>query len=262
MEWKSKFEEEDRQRAEAEKRKREQDERAKDEEATRFKPYVSRLGPLLEQEVADVAQRLGIRLRLSADQRAITVAAPRRQGSILRSPFPYSISLFQSDGSSIRVRAIDDQQINRNPDMMPDDMSSADYFGTENTVVDTRETMDDLMSGDLARLMEWLVGMCRSSGNAPAPQLRGGERAQAGLRRREQEKKGRSTSAGWCLALGILGVFVPFVGPVALIWGIQILSARIKAGHSEGRTAAAWAIGLGALGSLSSLARLGSLLRN
>jgi hypothetical protein len=262
MEWKSKFEEEDRRKAEAEKRRLERDERAKEEDAARFKPYVSRLGPLLEQEVADVAQRLGIRLKLLVDQRAITIAAPRPQGSFLREQFPYSISLFQSDGPSIRVRAIDDQQINRNPDMMPDDMSYADYFGTQNTVVDTRETMDDLMSGDLARLMEWLVGMCRSSGNAPAPQLRGSERAQAELRRLEQEKKSRSRSAGWCLGLSILGVFVPFVGPVALIWGIQILSARIKAGHSEGRTAAAWAIGLGALGSLISLARLGSLLRN
>lgn len=243
--WISKFEDSDRQKAEVEKRRQEQDQRNRAEEAARFEPFASRLGPRLEQEAADVARRLGIRLKLSVDERKIILSAPRRHGSILRSPFPFYFSLSESDGHSVKVCAIDDQQINRNPELMPDDMTAADYFGTLKVIMSTRETLDDLESGDLARLMEWLVEICRSAGDAPAPQLRGAEREQAWIHTQAEEKKRKSASAGWCLFLGILGMFFILPGPFALIWGISIRRTLIRTGQSEGRTAVAWAIGLG-----------------
>jgi hypothetical protein len=259
----SKFEEENRQRAETEIRKTEQAARQRADAAAQFGPIVIRLRPILEQNIEDVEIRLGIQLRLHIGNDGITLAAPARSTSFGSSALPYTVTISNCTNGLLRVRAeIDGRLPDRPYDLMPDNMTIGDYYGTVETVADVQESLEDLVSGDLELLLEWLVGCARGSA-LPTLLLRGTKRLEEERSRLESEKKRRASSAGWCVLLGILStLFFPYAGPVALIWGISINSALKKAQQEEGMSRSRWAIFFGVCSSIEFLARIAMRFRS
>jgi hypothetical protein len=252
MDFISKFEQEDRQKAELERSARQQAERKREDAAIQFVPVVARLRPLLEERVNDIAERLGIQLNLSIGELGITITAPKRGKCIYgSSPFPFSVVISPSAGGLVRVCAKDDQSMPGRPyEQMPDDMSYGDYYGSVVTVASTPSSIDELESGDLEHLLEWLVA-CSRSGSAPPPHLKSADRRQKEASIIQSDKEGRISNAGWCLGLAIVStLFFPYIGPVLFIWGVSIRRKLVEAGEQEGRLKVAWAIGLGAWSSL------------
>lgn len=261
MDFVSKFEQENRQRAEAEIRKTEQAARQRADAAAQFGPVITRLRPILEQNVEDVAIRLGIELRLHIGAEAISIAAPTKSILFGSSPFPYSVSISNRSDGLLGVRAeIDGRLPDRPYDLMPDNMTFGDYYGTIETVADVQESLEDLTSGDLELLLEWLVGCARGSG-VPVLRLKGTERLENEQRKLERKKRNRANSAGWCAAFGILSTFFfPYAGPVALVWAVSINFVLKKAHQEEGKYRSRWAIFFGVCGSIAFVRRIAMLL--
>jgi hypothetical protein len=238
MDWIAKIEEQDRKRAQESNRtsKAYSERRANElpKETAHFRIIVEKLRPIIEKRIADIKARLGTSLRLDVGNEKITVSAPiaGRQ-----SAFPISFSISSYRGVLVAVSAVDDQETAHTYEdlfSIPDDMSSAEYFGTQRMVIGIRTDLAYLVSGDLDRLLEWLAVSCRSGSAASDPHLKAKDRVEA-----------CSREAGHALALAILGFALPFLGVISLIWSITIRKRLTYLGQTKGRRATAWAIALG-----------------
>ena len=242
MNWISKLEHEDKEKALAEKQSEEQAIQARQKEAARFQHVIFSLRPTLEKQIAAVARRLGVSLELAISDILLCVYAPKPADSILESPFPFWFELSQYDGSSLLVRAFCNHRIDRAGEP-PDDMTYAEYYGTEEEVVHAHTTLDYLLSGDLDNLMEWLVACHRHNGSVSAPNLR-----TISLKVTQQKKnRGLQIQAALAFVLAAVGLLTLLPGLIACIWGLWIRHALKRTNQIEGRGVAGWAIGLGGL---------------
>lgn len=248
MNWIEKFEEEDKRKADAERRLKEDQERRSVDQMTRFEVARRRLSPVLADQVAQVQQRLGVCLNLADGQESIKVSAPRPPRSILGSPYPHWFQVSDWDGDSIQLRVVDDQRINRAGEP-PEGMSYGDYYGTEMALVNVRAGIDDLLSGDIERLMAWLVACYRGEDGTKYLDLSCVQKQRNQRHAAAQEKSNNSLAAGVLAFLGIVSLFFKPLGLVARIGGLFVRSRLAESGQEEGRKAAAWAIGLGAIAS-------------
>jgi hypothetical protein len=218
MDWLSKFEQADRQEAEARRLKIAQEEQARADEAARFRPVIAAVRPVLERQAAQVSERLGIRLILAVEDRAITMGTPKPVGSTLRAAHPFWFALSDADVNSVRVVAVAAGWRYRGGEP-PDDMSAADYYGTDRTAVGVRVALDDLMTGDLDRLVEWLVASHRTGGLGGTPKLRIVETREA-ERAAQTATRQRLTGTAWTIGccLVVVVVVINIWNFVGMLW--------------------------------------------
>lgn len=171
MSWISKIEEERRQQERAQ---REQEERQrKEKEATNaaFQMVKDRLNPILESTITELAHRTGIQLKMQVSNTRLIVAAPKDQRSFRVNPHHLIISNPNTDGTKVRVQAIEAGRTNRGGEP-PEHMSAADYYGTDETILGTDVEVSDLVAGDLQILIEWLVRTGIDNKSPGTPQIK------------------------------------------------------------------------------------------
>jgi hypothetical protein len=245
MDWIASIEEKKRQEVEAEMQKSERERAGLQGRQKFFQPIIGALQPIIEDRVRQVATRLGIQLAAFVGTTEITVAAPMPMSAIKyqsKHPFWFQIS---GSKSSIRVRAVIDERIDR-PGDPPDDMTTAEFYGVEKEIIDVRTTTDELLAGDLDRLMEWLVASYDTNGCAAAPTLMAVVRETHEKHSREKASLGRSRAAVGSLIAGIVSLWIPIIGLAAFLGGIFTFLELRRNAETTGRKAAIWAIYLGA----------------
>jgi hypothetical protein len=244
MDWIANIEEKKRQEAEAEMQKSERKRTRLQARQKFFQPVIDALQPIIEGKVGEVSARMGIQLATFVGTTEITVAAPTPKSAIKyesKHRFWFQLSGFQS---STRVRAVIDGRIDR-PGDPPDDMTTEQFYGAEKEILDIQATTDDLLAGDLDRLLEWLVDSYDTNGHAAVPALMAAGRQAQEKRSREKASVGRSHAAVWSLIAGIVSLWIPIIGLAALLGGIFVFSSLRRNAETKGKKAAVWAICLG-----------------
>jgi len=264
MDWIQKLEEEKR----VEQQRQAQTQAAKlkreSEDGDRFRIVKNKLCPIIEDAISDLKKRTGFELQMNVGDTSLIVRAPHPEpkkefradgawryvelGRI--SDHRFEISSISNDGKTVRIEAIRAGLTNRNPDGWEEsDMSSADYFGTDETVINTINDLDRLVSEDIHLLLEWLVRQQLGDRDIVPPEL-------SSMRQRKEQKQAALFKARGGLACGLAGFFLMFAHPVFALLGTISIYAGLRAKSelstlgmwsygAAGRGSAKWAIGLG-----------------
>jgi len=234
MDFISKLEDEDRKKVDPELAARVNAEKARGDQVAQFRPFAEWLVPILRERIAELERRLGLRMRITDSPLLISIEAPRLGGRFLGgSEYEYEVKFFPALDGKIQVRAIDDQRMpDRNPDLWPDDMSHGDYFGTVENVIDVTTTLNDLKSGDLDRLLEWLVRSARRE-NPEKLQLSSANQSQS------KDVGGKGFTRPGAIAVGILGGFF-FARVMSIFVATIITNSGVRETQAFDMIAALW----------------------
>lgn len=230
------------------------------EESERFQIVKDKLCPVIESIISELKQRTGFELKMYVGNSALTVSAPHprpkrhkdddgewwESGRI--SDHRFELSSVSNDGKAVHVKAIRAGLTNRNPDGWEEsDLSHADYFGSDETVILTRNDIDNLVSEDIHLLLEWLVRQELGKDIIP-PEL-------SSMRQQKEQKQAALLKAYGGLVCGLAGAFLMFVQPgfallgaISIYAGLRARSELLSLGiwsYGSGRASAKWAIGLG-----------------
>ena len=230
----------------------------KSEESERFRIIRDKLCPVIESTISELKKRTGFQLQMSVGDTSLVVRAPHPQPKKFKrdgewwesygriSDHRIEISDVSDDGKTVCVKAIKAGETNRNPNDQPEDMSYADYFGTDETVMDTHNDIDMLVSEDVQLLLEWLVRLEFKDKDIVPPEI-------SGVRQRKEQRKGAFLKAYGGLAVGIVALFLIFahpiftlLGPFSIYLGLHARRELSSLGITyDGHGSAKWAIGLG-----------------
>ena len=152
MDWMTKLEEEDKRKAAVAREVSARYTKESQERSAKFEPFVRCLQPVFEERKAQVASRLGIALDLKIGYFEIIVRAPKPPSQDIDEDFPFSFTISNCDGKSADVVA---EEVRRVRHYYHD--GSSELSGSKVILLDVRATIDQLLSGDFERLMEWLV---------------------------------------------------------------------------------------------------------
>lgn len=230
------------------------------EQKERFQVVKNKLCPMIEAAIVEIKKRTGLELQMDVRDTSLIVKAPHPRPGRFKmdgawyenygriSDHHFEISSVSDDGKTVHITAVKAGETNRNPDMWEEsELSHADYFGTDETVISTRNDINLLVSEDMHLLFEWLVRLESEKEIAP-PEL-------SGMRQRKEQEKAAFLKANLGLASGIAVFFLMFTSPIFLPLGLIafFLGLRAKKEFSyldityEGHGRANWAIGLGIL---------------
>lgn len=259
MDWIQKLEEEKR----IEQQRQAQTQAAKlkreSEEGERFKIVKDKLCPVIEAAISELKKRTGFELQMNIGDTSLIVRAPHPRPKRWKdddgwwedlgriSDHRFEISSVSNDGRNVRIQAIRAGKTNRNPDGWEEsDMSSADYFGSDETVIDTKNEISRLASEDIHLLLEWVVRQELQGGHIVPPEL-------SGMRQLKEQRNGAFLKANGGLAVGILAFFLMFWHPIFALLGTLAIYIGRHARRElsslgityDGHGRAKWAIGLG-----------------
>lgn len=234
MDFISKLEDENRKKVDAELTALANAEKARGDQEAQFRPYAEWLVPILRERIAEIELRLGLKIRIAEGPLLVSIEAPRPGGRFLgSSEYEYEVKFFPALDGNIQVRAIDDQRMpDRNPDLWPDDMSHGDYFGSVETIIDVTTTLNNLKSGDLDRLLEWLVRSARRE-NPEKPQLSSANQSQS------KDAGGKGFTRPAAIAVGILGGFF-FAKVMSIFVATIITNSGVRETQAFDMIAALW----------------------
>jgi hypothetical protein len=246
--WIPKHEEEDRDRKVSEQREEELQEQIIRNSRTRFQTICQKILPFLIERVEQVKQRLNVPLQLGVGETELTVSLGKE------GPQPkYLFSVAHYWNSPLQLQVRENSYIRF--------QDGGDWHLKSERLVDVSTEIDDLLSGDLDKLIQWLVA--RSGGRDGSEYLE----LECVRRQRDREKaatrrlRNNSRLAALLVLVGILSLGLP-LGPIALFGGVAMKSRLKKIGQQDGQTACDWAIGLGALGSFALAIALYAFIRN
>lgn len=233
------------------------------EQSKRFQILNDRLCPVIQATISELKKRTGFELQMSISNTSVVVRAPHPKPKIFQRDGAWyesfgritdhhiEVSLITNDAENVRVRAIKAGLTNRNRDLweQQSSLSYDDYFGSDETVIDTQNDLDKLVSGEIQVLLDWLVGEETEREVAP-PKI-------SGVLREQNEHRAATRNAWLGLASGIFGLCFPVLGPFAIFLGIRAYRNRYLTGPSvhyesayTAKTGAIWAIGLGSFSTL------------
>jgi hypothetical protein len=172
MDWLNRIEEERRQKADAEHQATERRYREAEEVRSSLAAIEERLRPTLSPLVDDISRKLGLQLKVHRSATELTISAPNPPRSNLVNEHRIIISQSRSN-TRLRITAIRADQIHRDTEYKPADMTLAEWRGADETVVQGDTTIEYLLHSDLQLLMEWLVKAALDErGRAPIPRIR------------------------------------------------------------------------------------------
>ncbi len=233
------------------------------EEGERFRIVKDKLCPVIEVAISDLKKRTDFELQMNVGDTSLIVRAPHPElkkefradgawryvelGRI--SDHRFEISSVSNDGKTISVCAIKGGVSNIDPNKCPDDMSYAEWVGSDETVINTRNEINKLVSEDIHLLLEWVVRQELQGGDIVSPEI-------SGVRQRKEQKQEALFKARGGLACGLAGFFLMFAHPVFALLGTISIYAGLRAKSelstlgmwsygAAGRGSAKWAIGLG-----------------
>jgi len=177
MDWISKLEKEKHeQEQERDRNKEEKAEELRKAEAA-FSNVKAKLGPVIKSTIAEVNSRVGISLAFRENATSIEVTKIDKQASDLVNPHRLIVSNVSANGDSVLVQAIQARKLHR-PEL--DDVDKSNWsrnkynemYGTDETIVEARAAVTDLLETDLQLLMEWLVKTTDYDERLGTPQIR------------------------------------------------------------------------------------------
>lgn len=263
MDWIRKLEEE--KHAEQQRQAQIQDATLKreSEESEHFKIVKDKLCPVIESTISELKKRTGFELQVNVGNSSLIVRAPHPElkkefradgkwryvelGRI--SDHRFEISSVSNDGKTVHIEAIKAGTSNTNPDLCPEDMSIAEWVGTDETVINTRNDIELLVSEDIHLLLEWLVKLELKDKEIVPPEL-------SSMRQRKEQEQAALFKARGGLACSLVGFFLMFAHPVFALLGPISIYAGLRAKTelstlgmwsygADGRLSTMWGIGLG-----------------
>lgn len=149
----------------------------------RFQIVKNKLCPIIESAITELKNRIGFELRIDMGDTYIRVSAPSKRRKISyrdnveyrsgpRNDHQFTISNFNNDDKTVHIEAVKACEIYRNEEGFDQSgMSHADYFGMDETIINTHAIIDGLVSEDIHLLLEWLVKQELEGGNIAPPIL-------------------------------------------------------------------------------------------
>jgi|GEM_PF-2208139 len=231
------------------------------DEAERFQIVKDKLCPIIKATISDLKNRTGFELQMDVGTSSLTVRAPHPRPKIhvedgerwaefgRITDHRFEIADVSNDGRTVRVEAISAGLTNRSRDGWEEsDLSHADYFGSDETVINTRNEISTLASEDIHLLLEWVVRQELQDGDITPPEL-------SGMRQRKEQERSAFFKAHGGLAVGIIAFFLMFahlafalLGPLSVYFGLHARRELKSLGITyNGHGSAKWAIGLGVI---------------
>lgn len=265
MDWIGKLEEE--KRAEEQRQAQTQATKLKreSEESDRFQIVKDKLCPVIEATISELKKRTGFELQLNIGDTGLVVRAPQsklerfkmdgawyeRFGRITDHRF--EISSVSEDGQTVRIQAIRAGKTNRNPDGWEESgMSHADYFGSDETVIDTQNEIGKLVSEDIHLLLDWVVRQELEGKGIPPPELSGVRQQKEDEKQRRRKGNVAILKAYGSLAISIVALLLMFgritwgfFGPISIYLGLCSRRELSSLRTYKGQGIVNWTIGLG-----------------
>lgn len=254
MDWISRLEEEDNRKSAEAIEESSIYRKENQEQSAQFQSLLKRIEPFLQERRTQIATRLKVPLTVTVGCSGLTMQIHRPSSGMHDAAYSFGFTVSDYDGQSAKVVVEEKWIENREGEgERPDDMSAEDWFGYDRKIVNVRSPLDELLTGDLDVLLEWVVNSDRAGHHIGPPlKFRAYERQQSELKAQANKINNWVLSSYGACVLGLATFFFPVLmcGPLVLILGIL---ARIKLKQlkeSDGLGASATAIGLGAFETL------------
>ncbi len=175
MDWISKLEKEKNEEEQAKERNNKEKAEELRKEAAAFGMVKEKLCPIIKSTIVELNSRVGIQLSMNDSATSIEVTKREHGGHV--NPHRLIISNPSANGGSVLVRAIQARQSHR-PELDDVDKSNwtghkyADMYGRDETIVEARADLTDLLESDLQLLMEWLSKTKAYDDSLGTPQIR------------------------------------------------------------------------------------------